>query len=247
MLLLAASLAACDDNPDRAWPINLVSTAQVEQLGGKTWQRILAGTPQARDPARREAVTAISRRLLRAAGEDPGAWQVAVFAQPAINAFALPGRYIGVFEGMFRVADTPGRLAAVIGHEIGHVQSRHGQERMNAAVAKQIGLRVLAVALQLGNVAQANEIAALLGAGVEFGLLLPYSRRQELEADRRGLRLMTKAGFDGKEAIALWQRMAAGDARRGPSFLATHPAARDRIRALEVEMGELARGTAASQ
>src|SRR5262249_34429355 len=121
-LSLTLALAACgDEEGQRAWPINLVPASQVEQLGGQTWQRIVATTPQTTNATRRDATAAISRRLLAAAGEDPARWQVAVFAQPAINAFALPGRYIGVFEGMFRVANTPGRLAAVVGHEIGHV------------------------------------------------------------------------------------------------------------------------------
>jgi predicted Zn-dependent protease len=90
--------------------------------------------------------------------------------------------------------------------------------------------------MQLGDVPQANRIAAVLGAGVDFGLLLPYSRRQELEADRRGLALMTRSGFQGQEALALWRRMEAMDGQAGPTFLATHPSPSQRIKALEEQL-----------
>ncbi len=229
--LATLPLAGCDE--DGAWPVSLVSTATVDRLGQETWQRILAETPLSRDAGKTEATRRVARQLLASAGEDPQNWQVAVFARDEINAFALPGGRIGVFEGMFRVADSPGKLAAVIGHEIGHVQSRHGQERMNAEALRDLGLRVLFTALQLGDVPQADRIAAALGAGVEFGLLRAYSRRQELEADRRGLGLMTRSGFAGQEAVALWRRMDAMDGQGGPTFLATHPAPSQRIAALE--------------
>ena len=134
---------------------------------------------------------------------------------------------------MLRVADTPARLAAVIGHEIGHIRADHPQERMNAQAAREWGMRLLFVALEIGDVSHARQIAAVLGAGVDVGLLLPYSRRQELEADRIGLRLMQQAGFDGREAAELWRRMDAMVPDRGPTFLATHPAPQQRIEALE--------------
>ncbi len=236
-LLASAPLAACDrDSTDDSgwnWPINLVSPATVANLGRQTWDKILATTPRAADPARTAEVGRISRALLDAAGEDAAQWQVALFASPQVNAFALPGRRIGVFEGMLRVADTPARLAAVIGHEIGHIRADHPQERMNAQAAREWGIRLLFFALEIGDVAHARQIAAVLGAGVDVGLLLPYSRRQELEADRIGLRLMQQAGFDGREAAELWRRMDAMVPDRGPTFLATHPAPQQRIEALE--------------
>ena len=236
-MLASAPLAACDrDSSDDSgwdWPINLVSPATVANLGRQTWDKILASTPRAADPARSAEINRISRTLLDVAGEDAAQWQVALFASPQVNAFALPGRRIGVFEGMLRVADTPARLAAVIGHEIGHIRADHPQERMNAQAAREWGIRLLFVALEIGDVSHARQIAAVLGAGVDVGLLLPYSRRQELEADRIGLRLMQRAGFDGREAAELWRRMDAMVPDRGPTFLATHPAPQQRIEALE--------------
>jgi predicted Zn-dependent protease len=235
-MLAAAPLAACDRDSDDSgwnWPINLVSPGTVAQLGRQTWDKILASTPRASDPANQAKVARVSRALLDAASEDAAQWQVALFASPQVNAFALPGKRIGVFEGMLRVADTPARLAAVIGHEIGHIRADHPQERMNAQAAREWGIRLLFFALEIGDVAHAREIAAVLGAGVDFGLLLPYSRRQELEADRIGVRLMAQAGFDGREAAELWRRMDAMVPAKGPTFLATHPAPQQRIAALE--------------
>ena len=127
----------------------------------------------------------------------------------------------------------------MIGHEIEHHQAEHAQDRLSAAAAKRWGLRLASAALQLGDVQYANEIAALLGLGAEFGLLLPYSRRRELEADRLGLVTMARAGFDPPAAIELWRRMERLAGRqREPAFLSTHPTPRDRIEALEAVLPE---------
>ena len=225
-------------------PIHLVSDETVQQLGLETWQRIRSQTPPSRDPALQSTVHQVGRRLLTAAGEDPARWEMAVFASPQVNAFVLPGRKIGVLEGMLRATSSEDELAAVIGHEIGHLQAEHPQERLTAQAAKQWGLRLVSVALQLGDFAYANEIAALLGVGVEFGLLRPYSRRQELEADRLGLFTMAKAGFDPREAVDLWRRMDRMGGQRGPALLSTHPAPKERVEALEALIPEV---TAASR
>lgn len=221
-------LAGCEDPP-----IDLVSDETVEALGLEAWGQILQDTGPAADPMLQERLESVARRLIIAAGELPRDWEVVAFAGPEINAFALPGRKIGVFEGLFRVANTPDQLAAVIGHEIGHLAADHSQERLNAQVAKGWGLRAVAFLLQQGDVAFAAEIAAALGVGVEYGLVLPYSRRQELEADRLGLVAMNDAGFDPREAVTLWQRMEAAASSSLPAFLATHPAPSARIEAIE--------------
>ncbi|MGE0225857.1 MAG: M48 family metallopeptidase [Acetobacteraceae bacterium] len=227
---LALPLAGCDRD---TWLFNIVPESQVQALGLQTWAQIRARTPLSQDQRRQGIVRSIADRLLRAEGRDPSRWEVALFASPQVNAFALPGQRIGVFEGMFRVAENPHQLAAVIGHEIGHVVAKHSQSRMNAEAWKTLGLQVINVALGLSNVRYANEIAAVLGAGAEFGLLLPYSRGQELQADRLGLFTMAAAGFDPAQAPKLWQRMDQLVPQRGPTFLATHPAPAARIEALE--------------
>jgi predicted Zn-dependent protease len=217
---------------DEVAKINLVSDATVEAMGLRAWQEIKRATPVSRNAVAQQTANRVAERLLGASGEAPGLWEIQVFANPTVNAFALPGRKIGVFEGMFRVAENDDQLAAVVGHEIGHQQAQHARERMNAQVAKEWGLRIVALLLNLSGVNYGPEIAAALGLGVEYGLVLPYSRHQEFEADNLGLRLTAAAGFRPDEAITLWQRMDAIAGPRLPQFLATHPAPEARIKAM---------------
>ena len=237
---LAPTLAGCE----RIAPY-IVSADTVERLGLQTWSKLQQGMPTSRDTAAQRQVAEIARRLLVAAGESPSSWEVRVFAQPDVNAFVLPGRKIGVFEGMLRVARSEGELAAVIGHEIGHLQAEHSRERVSAETLRHWGLQLISFLLQISEVEFAREIAALLGVGVEFGLVRPYGRAQELEADRLGLFTMAKAGYDPRQAASLWQRMEQ-QGGGGPAILSTHPAPQDRIRAIEAlipEVTQAARGS----
>jgi predicted Zn-dependent protease len=232
---VAPALAGCE----RIAPY-IVSDETVEALGIETWTRLQRQMPVSRDAGARRRVADISRRLLVAAGEAPDRWEVQVFAQPDVNAFVLPGRKIGVLEGMVRMAEGDGELAAVIGHEIGHLHAEHSRERVSAETLKHWGLQLISFLLQINDVAFAREIAGLLGVGVEFGVVRPYGRAQELEADRLGLFTMAKAGYNPREASQLWRRM---EARGGapPTLLSTHPAPRDRIEAIEALIPEVQR------
>jgi predicted Zn-dependent protease len=220
------AVAGCDRLP------LLVSEAEAAEMGRIAWSQIAAQTPPSRDARARELVARIASRLLTAAGRDPRQWEVGVFAGNTVNAFALPGNKIGVYEGMIGLAGSEAELAAVIGHEIGHVDADHSRERMSAQRAGNGAMRVIAWLLYLGEVEYAEEIAAALGVGVEFGILRPYGRDQETEADLLGVEVMAQAGYDPRAAIALWTRMAArGD--RGLEFLSTHPSPDSRIEVLE--------------
>ncbi|HEV7369579.1 M48 family metallopeptidase [Arenibaculum sp.] len=233
----APLIGGCDEIG--GFPVDLVSDETVRQMGLESWERIRAQTAVSGVEAYQRTLQAVGGRLLAAAGEDPARWEMVVFAGPEINAFALPGGKIGVYEGMFEAAANPDQLAAVVGHEIGHNQAEHSQERLSTAAAKQLGLRLVSAALQLGDIQYANEIAALLGIGVEFGLVLPYSRGQELEADRLGLFTMAEAGYDPREAVGLWRRMDRLAGGRSPAFLSTHPAPLARIEAIEELLPEV--------
>lgn len=228
----ASLLGGCDK-------VDLVSDATVEAMGLQAWSDIRQTTEVPADRALQAALDDVSRRLLLAANETPDNWEVLVFRGSEVNAFALPGRKIGVYEGMFNLVANEDELAVIVGHEIGHVHAEHSQERMNAQMAKGWGLRVLSLLLQLGEVEYAAEIAAALGVGVEYGLVLPYSRRQELEADRLGLHTMAEAGFRPEEAVALWQRMDTAVTDRAPEFLATHPAPQARIAEIKAMLSDL--------
>ncbi len=225
-------LGGCDD-------VDLVADETVEAMGLQAWSEIRQSTEVTTNADLQAALNTVAGRLLAAANEAPASWEVLVFRGPEANAFALPGRKIGVYEGMFGVISNLDQLAAIVGHEIGHLQAEHSQERMNAQAAKGFGLRTLSWILETGEVEYSKEIAAALGIGLDFGLILPYSRRQELEADRLGLIMMDVAGFQPQEAVTLWQRMEVAATSRPPAFLTTHPAPQARIEAIREMLPEL--------
>lgn len=224
--VLPLGAAGCDRLP------LLVSEAEAAEMGRRAWADIRAKTAGSRDATARETVARIATRLLRASGQDPARWEVGVFAGDTVNAFALPGNKIGVYEGMIRLAASEAELAAVIGHEIGHLDADHPRERMSAQKAGTGAMRIVAWLLNLGEIEYAEEIAGALGVGIEFGVLRPYGRDQETEADLLGVELMAAAGYDPRGAIALWTRMAERPGR-GIEILSTHPAPRSRIEVLE--------------
>jgi predicted Zn-dependent protease len=231
------ALVACVGPGQTGLGLGLVSAEEAQQLGVQSWEQIRSEVPVSKNATYQRALQQVSTNILTAIGENPANWEAVVFESKEANAFALPGNKIGVYEGMFAIATDVNELAAVVGHEIGHNQAEHARERLSSAAATQTGVQLLGAALQIGNIGYASEIAGLLGAGVQYGLILPYSRNQELEADSIGLINMAKAGYDPRAAIKLWQNMqAAGE--RAPEFLSTHPAPESRIAALEAQMPE---------
>ena len=232
-----ATLVGCVGPGDTGLGLGLVSSEQAEQLGLQSWAQIRSQTPVSQNATYQRALQQVSTNILSAVGENPEAWEAVVFQGKEANAFALPGNKIGVYEGMFAVAQNVDQLAAVVGHEIGHNQAEHARERLSSTAATEVGLQLLGAALQIGNIGYANEIAGLLGAGVQYGLILPYTRNQETEADSIGLMNMARAGYDPRAAIELWQNMRAAGPQRS-EFLSTHPAPDSRIAALEAQMPE---------
>jgi predicted Zn-dependent protease len=229
----ALLVTGCAGSDETGLGIDLVSQEQVQQMGVESWQRIRSETPVSDDQAAQRTADQVAGNLLQAAGADPGAWEVVVFEGDQANAFALPGGKIGIYEGMFQTAQNEAQLAAVIAHEIGHLEAEHAQERVSSEVATQGVVQLVSAALQVGNVGYANAIAGALGAGAQYGVLLPYSRNQELEADRLGLQLMAQAGYDPREALAFWRQMQQQGGGAPPVFLSTHPTPGNRIEQLQ--------------
>jgi predicted Zn-dependent protease len=159
-----------------------------------------------------------------------------VFEGEQANAFALPGGYVGVYAGMLDIAANEAQLATVLGHEIGHVNARHGAEH---AI-------MLALLLALGDVRIPPDLLVVLGgSAAELGIVRPFSRAQELEADALGLEFMAQAGYKPTEAVAFWQRMQQLSGNGGPPpFLATHPSNAKRIEELLERLPELKSGVA---
>lgn len=196
-------------------------------------ERVLRGTAQSNYiECVARAVTAVVPTP-----EGEGRWDVSVFEGDQVNAFALPGGNIGIYAGLLKAARTPSQLAAVIGHEIAHVEAQHANARLSAQYAADEGLS-LVQALGQGTVLQSQTAMELLGLGAQVGLLLPFGRAQEREADVLGLNHMAKAGFDPGAALQLWQNMGELSGSKRPSFLSTHPSSGERIDALRGQMAE---------
>jgi predicted Zn-dependent protease len=166
-------------------------------------------------------------------------WEYNLVNDPAVNAWCMPGGKIVVYTGLLPVTQNEAALAVVIGHEIAHAIAKHGSERMSQGLIQQLGGVALAVAVSNRPAETQNVFMQAYGVGSNVLGVLPHSRKQELEADKLGLIYTALAGYNPREAIPLWQRMAAmGNGQRPPEFLSTHPAEQTRIDRLNQQMPE---------
>jgi predicted Zn-dependent protease len=157
-------------------------------------------------------------------------WEMAIFEVDSVNAFAMPGGKIGVMEGILKAAQNQHQLAAVIGHEIAHVTAEHSTERASRGKLSNVGIQVAAVLLGGGNQGATYTAYEALNQGAAFGIMLPFGRKQESEADVIGLKYMAEAGFDPRQAVPLWQNMTDQSGREEPAeFTSTHPSSERRI------------------
>jgi predicted Zn-dependent protease len=228
VLLAAGLLAACATSPTGRSQLMLMPDSQMEQMGIQAFENIKKETPVDSAAAPNRYVNCVAQAVTREAG---GSWEVVVFQDDSANAFALPGRKIGVNSGMLKVARNSDQLATVIGHEVAHVLAHHSNERVSQQFAVEQGLGLID-ALSNTQTATGRTLMGLLGVGAQYGILMPYSRIQESEADRLGLELMARAGFDPAQSIKLWENMSAAGGAQPPEFLSTHPAHGTRIRDL---------------
>lgn len=227
-------VAGCSTNPQLGrQQLILVDEVQLSEMGGAAWRDIRQQERVSRSPQLNRRIEEIGSRIVRAAGlEERYDWEYAVFENEQANAFALPGGKIGVNTGLIELARSDDEIAAVVGHEVAHVTSRHSAERVSQSMLSEVGVSLAQMGLGGGEAA-----AALLGAGVQYGVLLPYSRKQEYEADRLGLHYAAAAGYDPRAALTFWQSMAEQKQQGQPAeFLSTHPADANRIAALQQEL-----------
>jgi predicted Zn-dependent protease len=233
-------VAACATSPLGRSQLMLVSDAEMDKMGVEAFEQLKSQGKVSGEPQSNAYVTCVANAITAAL--DPkdvpgsGPWEVRVFQDDTANAFALPGRKIGVHTGLLRVAKNQDQLATVLGHEVGHVLARHGAERVSDQIAVQGGAQVAGALLgAAGNPSSPLNALALgaLGLGAQ-GVVLKFSRTHESEADLLGLDVMAKAGFDPRESVALWQNMeAASKGDRPPEFLSTHPSPETRIKDLQ--------------
>jgi predicted Zn-dependent protease len=166
-------------------------------------------------------------------------WEYNLVDSKEANAWCMPGGKIVVYTGLLPITQNEAALAAVVGHEIAHALAKHGNERMSQQAGQQLAGQALQVAIANKTPAAQNLFMGAFGIGSQVGLLLPFSRKQELEADRYGLIYSAMAGYNPQEAIALWERMAqASGGQKPPEILSTHPAEATRIQKLQEMMPE---------
>jgi predicted Zn-dependent protease len=234
-LLLLVVLVACETVPITGRSqMMLVGESTELQMGLDSYKEILGKAKVSTDPRLNEQVTRVGRRIAEATDRRDYQWEFKVIDEPKVNAFCLPGGKVAVYTGMLPVARDDAGLAAVLGHEIAHAVARHGGERMSQQLAVQ-GLTVATTqTLMAGrDPATMQLVGAALGVGATYGLLMPWGRGQESEADHLGLIYMAKAGYHPQAARDLWVRM--GEASKGQQleFLSTHPLPATRIAQIE--------------
>lgn len=240
-LLAAAALAAaaCTTAPVTGRKeLNLVGEGTMNQLGLQAYQQEMAKAKQDANPEHRAQAERVAKRLVAAAEKNyhPGYdWTVSVIDDPkTVNAWCLPGGKIAVYSGILPLTQDDDGLAVVLAHEISHALAHHGAERMSRSVLMQLGEAGILAAVGAKEPGAVQTTAALLGLGAQVGVELPFSRQQESEADRIGLVLMAKAGYDPARAVDFWQRMVEhSKGKEPPAFLSDHPSSEDRVEAIK--------------
>ena len=242
MLALGAALAGCATSPTGRSQLMMVSDGEMSKMGLAAFNDMRSKGKFVDSPKERTYATCVANSLIAVLPPpwNTQQWEVQIIDDNTPNAFALPGGRIGVNRGMFKVATDQDLLAVVLGHELSHVVARHGAERMSDNIAAQ-AVVVAGSAYAASRGTNAGYAAAALGLGAEVGILLPFSRTQESEADTLGQRYMAQAGFDPRAAATLWQKMGAqsGSGSKPPAFLSTHPATYNRQQALSQQAEQL--------
>jgi len=220
---LAVGIAACSSVPyTRRSQLILVSSDEETKLGAQAFNEVLSKSRVDDRAVVSRPVQDVGQHIARVANRPDYRWQFVVIDDPKQqNAFALPGGKVAVYTGLFPVAQSTTGLAVVLGHEIAHALARHGAERMSQAMAAEAGGTLLGAIF--GSGPGTSAVLAAYGLGAQVGVLLPYSRTQESEADHIGLLLMAQAGYDPRGALAFWQRMERAGGENPPEFLSTHP------------------------
>lgn len=245
-------IGGCETNPYTGRSqLLMTSVEQENQMGAQAYSQVKSDPKmrQSQDLREIEPVKRVAARIIEAAkrskyGEmaQQFQWEVTVIKEDkTLNAFALPGGKMAVYTGIFSVAKTEAGLAAVMGHEVVHALARHGAERMSQGQLTNAALQVAGAAAGAsgGGGLMSQAAMAALGVGAQVGVLLPFSRKHESEADYIGILLAADAGYDPRESVGLWERMAQVSGGGGPAeFMSTHPGHETRIEQLKMWMPE---------
>jgi predicted Zn-dependent protease len=212
-----------------------LSSQQEAALGLQSYQEVLSTSEVLRSGPEVDEAVRVAKRLAAATGSAGQGfdWQVSVVRSDQANAFCLPGGKIVVYTGILPITQTDEGLATVLGHEMAHATSRHGSQRLFQQNIAQIAMTGASVSLSDADPQKRGAIMAALGAGAQYGVLLPFSRQHETEADQIGLLYMARAGYDPRASIAFWERMSHAGGGQPPEFMSTHPSHGTRIERLQ--------------
>lgn len=233
-LALTLVIPACQDAPVTGRnQLILMSPEESAQMGKQAYRQILAESEISQDDGLTQRVQRVGTHIAEVVDRNRDfEWEFTLIEDETPNAFALPGGKVGVHTGLFKVVENDAQLAAVLAHEIAHVVVRHSAERISQQMAVQAGL------LGLG-VASGGDYVRLAQQAATLGVILPFSRKQESEADTVGLLYMAKAGYNPHAAVELWQNFKEAGGERPPQFLSTHPSPESRIEELKAQIPEV--------
>ena len=241
--------------------LSLVSESEILSASLTEYQSYMQTAKKSKDASATAVVTNVARRIaaaaeayLTAVGQSADlqnyAWEFNLVEDPQLNAFCMPGGKIVVYTGMLNLigngADRDDELAAVIGHEVSHAIAKHGQERASQQMLASLGSNVLTNVVSGASQQLQSAVATAYGLGAQYGALLPFSRKHELEADYMGSVLATLAGYDADAAITLWQKMEAQSTGTTATFMSTHPSSTKRISELQKNNPQVKRDYAAA-
>ncbi len=216
----------------------MTSVSEENSLGDQAWREILSKERVSNDAFYSNVLKECGTYIARVADRPDFKWEFRVLENPEVNAFCLPGGKVAVYTGLFKACTNEAELSAVVGHEVGHAIARHGGERMTQQLVQQIGAEALKVGL---GGASKTEAWLTAYAGISsLGVILPYSRVHEYEADKIGMILMAKAGYDPNAALSFWEKMASkeGSLSSLTEFLSTHPMSSNRIEEMKKVLPE---------
>lgn len=251
LTLVLVFLTSCAQVPlTQRKSLHLVPDREVLALSFQQYRDVIRKAKLSNDEEKLKMVRRVGKRIAKAAERflrDEGLGQEVknyhwefnlIDNDKVVNAWCMPGGKVAVYTGILKYTKDEAGLAVVLGHEVAHAIARHGNERMSEALLANLGGMALSAALASKPVETRQLFMAAFGLGANVGFLLPYSRVQESEADRIGVMLMARAGYDPRVALSFWERMSKAGRKRHPEFLSTHPAPKTRIRNLKVYIQE---------
>jgi len=207
----------------------IVSESQELKLGDDAYKETLSKERLSTRKDWQAQLRRVGQRIAAVAEKPDYKWEFSVIQGKEVNAFALPGGKVAFWEGIMPIAQDDNGIAVIMGHEVAHALARHGAERMSQALGAEALGQVLSTGVGKVSPAMRDDVLKAYGLGATVGVLLPWGRTQESEADRIGLSLMAKAGYDPAAAVAFWERMSKVAGDKPPEFLSTHPSDATRI------------------